>query len=158
MDYPTVLQDSEGNDTWGTYQHVVQLPTANEWVYIIIQTNVAQAHPIHLYGHDFWVLEQGTGKYNASNTNLTLTNAPRRDVAMLPASGYLITAIYTDNPRAWRMHYHIACHTSERFSFQLLELESEIAATIDVAAVKLTCANWKAYATADDIVEVDLRV
>lgn len=44
-DYPTVLQVAEGNDTWGTDQHVIQLPTANEWVYFVITTNFAQAHP-----------------------------------------------------------------------------------------------------------------
>ncbi|PQE10386.1 multicopper oxidase protein [Rutstroemia sp. NJR-2017a WRK4] len=157
-DYPTVLQAAEGNDTWGTDQHVVQLPTANEWVYFIIQTAFAQAHPIHLHGHDFWVLAQGTGTYDASTVDLTLTNAPRRDVAMLPASGYLVLAMYTDNPGAWLMHCHIAWHTSEGFALQLLERESEMAATIDVATVNATCANWKTYATEDDVTQIDSGV
>lgn len=96
--YPTVLQVAEGNDTWSTDQHVIELATANEWVYFIIETTFAQAHPIHLHGHDFWVLAQGTGTYDADTVTLTTTNSPRRDVAMLPASGYLVLAYYTDNP------------------------------------------------------------
>lgn len=95
--YPTVLQVAESNDTWSTDQHVVQLATANEWVYFVIETTFAQAHPIHLHGHDFWVLASGTGSYSTSTT-LTTTDSPRRDVAMLPASGFLVIAMYTDNP------------------------------------------------------------
>lgn len=127
-------------------------------MYFIIQTSFAQAHPIHLHGHDFWVLAQGTGTYDASTVDLTLTNAPRRDVAMLPASGYLVLAMYTDNPGAWLMHCHIAWHTSEGFALQLLERESEMAATIDVATVNATCANWKTYATEDDVAQIDSGV
>jgi len=48
-DYPTVLQVAEGNDTWGTDQHVIELPTANEWVYFVISTTFAHAHPIRTY-------------------------------------------------------------------------------------------------------------
>jgi FtsP/CotA-like multicopper oxidase with cupredoxin domain len=96
-DYPTVLQVAESNDTWSTDQHVIQLATADQWVYFVIETTFAQAHPIHLHGHDFWVLASGTGTYSTSTT-LTPTDSPRRDVAMLPASGFLVIALYTDNP------------------------------------------------------------
>lgn len=157
-DYPTVLQVAEGNDTWGTDQHVIELPTANEWVYFVISTTFAQAHPIHLHGHDFWVLAQGTGTFDASTVSLATGNAPRRDVAMLPASGYLVLAYYTDNPGAWLMHCHIAWHTSEGFALQLLERESEMAALMDVTAINSTCANWATYTAEDDVVQGDSGV
>lgn len=67
------------------------------------QTDFAQAHPIHLHGHDFWVLGSGVGVY-ANTTTLQTVGAPRRDVAMLPASGWLALAWKTDNPGAWIMH------------------------------------------------------
>lgn len=47
-DYPTVLQVLENNDTWTEEQRVIQLPDANKWVYVIIQSAFAQDHPIHL--------------------------------------------------------------------------------------------------------------
>lgn len=54
---------------------------------------------MHLHGHDFWVLGSGYGEFDSSNPDaLTLVNAPRRDVAMMPASGYLVIAIKTNNP------------------------------------------------------------
>lgn len=97
-DYPTVLAVAEGNDTFTSDEHVIELDTADDWVYFVIQTTFAQAHPIHLHGHDFWVLASGTGTFDADTTTLTTTDSPRRDVAMLPASGYLVIAMYTDNP------------------------------------------------------------
>lgn len=54
---------------------------------------------MHLHGHDFWVLASGYGDFDATKSDaLTLVNAPRRDVAMMPASGYLVIAIKTNNP------------------------------------------------------------
>lgn len=96
--YPTVLQAAEGNDTWTDEQNIIELTTADQYVYFVIETTFAQAHPIHLHGHDFWVLAQGTGTYDADTVTLTTTNSPRRDVAMLPGSGYLVLAFITDNP------------------------------------------------------------
>ncbi|KUJ17361.1 laccase [Mollisia scopiformis] len=157
-DYPTVLQVAEGNDTWSAEQSAIELPTADQWVYFIIETTFAQAHPIHLHGHDFWVLAQGTGTYDADTVTLTTTDSPRRDVAMLPGTGYLVLAYITDNPGAWLMHCHIAWHTSEGFALQLLERESEMVALMDVATVNSTCANWDTYATEDDIVQDDAGV
>lgn len=46
-DYPTLQQVYEGNDTWGASQEVYQFPTANQWVYWVIQTTNAQPHPMH---------------------------------------------------------------------------------------------------------------
>ncbi|ESZ98461.1 laccase [Sclerotinia borealis F-4128] len=81
-DYPTLEAIIDGNTTWTTNEHVIQLDDANEWVYSIIETTQTVPHPIHLHGHDFYILGQGTGTYSSSTT-LSLTNPPRRDVAML---------------------------------------------------------------------------
>ena len=56
--------------------------------HIVFHSPFAQDHPMHLHGHDFWVLGFGYGEFHSSNPNsLTLVDAPRRDVAMMPASG-----------------------------------------------------------------------
>lgn len=157
-DYPTLLQVSESNDTWSTDQHVIQTPTADETIYFVITTTFAQAHPIHFHGHDFWVLASGTGTYTEGTTTLTTTNSPRRDVAMLPGSGYLVIAYVTDNPGAWLMHCHIAWHTSEGFALQMLERESEITALLNTTTINSTCTNWDTYTTANDVVQDDSGV
>lgn len=54
-----------------------------------------------MHGHDFWVVAQGTGVYDASTVTLNKSNPPRRDVASLPGNGYLALAFKLDNPGAW---------------------------------------------------------
>lgn len=102
-DEPTIEQVYERATTdrslaFATAQHVYELPDANQWVYWIVQTAMGVAHPMHLHGHDFWVLGSGDGTYDASTANLTTVNAPRRDVVLLPADGWVVFAFITDNP------------------------------------------------------------
>ncbi|OJJ38260.1 hypothetical protein ASPWEDRAFT_734450 [Aspergillus wentii DTO 134E9] len=156
-EYPTLLQVAEHNSTWKTKQNVVHLPDADQWVYMLVHSPFAQDHPMHLHGHDFWVLQSGYGEFDSSQTDsLTLVNAPRRDVAMMPASGYLVIAFKTNNPGAWLMHCHIAWHTSEGFAVQILERQSEI--TIDEDRLNSTCANWQKFVVKDDLTQYDSGV
>lgn len=157
-DYPTVLAIADDNTTWSDNQHVISLPDANEWVYMVIETTQTVPHPIHLHGHDFYILAQDTGTYDADTTTLSLTNPPRRDVAMLPASGYLVIAWYTDNPGAWLLHCHIGWHTEEGFALQLVEQLDVIETYQDSDTINSTCIAWSAYATTDSIVQDDSGV
>jgi FtsP/CotA-like multicopper oxidase with cupredoxin domain len=109
---PTLLDIFENNtlpDISGSLQ--IDLPTADEMVYVIIESPIPLPHPIHLHGHDFWVLASGTGSYD-STVVLNLQNPPRRDTALMPTAGYLVLAFITDNPGVWLMHCHIGWHTS----------------------------------------------
>ncbi|ORY63850.1 putative extracellular dihydrogeodin oxidase/laccase [Pseudomassariella vexata] len=153
--YPTVQQAAEGNDTWSSAQNVVVLPDANQWVYFVIETTLGASHPMHLHGHDFWVLGQGTGTYDSSSASLQVTNTPRRDVVQLPGSGYVVIAFYTDNPGAWLMHCHIAWHTSEGLAVQLLERETEFLAIQDNDRINQTCAKWDEYTAVSLVVQDD---
>jgi FtsP/CotA-like multicopper oxidase with cupredoxin domain len=69
-------------------------------VYFIIQdVSLLDAnHPIHLHGHDFYVIAQGIGFFLEGITPLNLNDPLRRDTAILPGNGYLVIAFYTDNP------------------------------------------------------------
>jgi len=59
-------------------------------------------HPIHLHGHDFYVLAQVEGaQWNGDISTLKMDNPIRRDTASLPAQGYLVLAFESDNPGAW---------------------------------------------------------
>lgn len=156
-DNPTLLQVWNNYSDWNTSQHIIQLDTADEWVYFVIETTIAVPHPIHLHGHDFYVLAQEEGTFSNSTT-LTTTNPPRRDVAMLPASGYLVIGFITDNPGAWLLHCHIGWHTSEGFALQIVERYSEIAALIDYDVMNSTCAAYDEYKIANDVVEDDSGV
>jgi hypothetical protein len=142
---PTALQVSSGVTTFGASEAIISLPEANKWMYIVVQTEIPLAHPIHLHGHDFFLLASGSSTYNASTVSLNLANPPRRDVAMLPAAGYVVLAFETDNPGAWLMHCHIGWHTSAGFALQFIERYSEIPALLDSKALQDTCNDWSAF-------------
>ncbi|KAJ2901882.1 Laccase [Zalerion maritima] len=157
-DYPTLQQVLDGNDTYRDGQQIVELPERNQWVYFIIQNNLGLPHPIHLHGHDFWVLAQGPGTYDGSGAALRTTDAPRRDVAVLPGTGHLVIGFYTDNPGIWLMHCHIGWHTSEGFALQLVERIDEIPGITDAGYVGDACASWETYSAAAGIVQIDSGV
>ncbi|KAF2027242.1 extracellular dihydrogeodin oxidase/laccase [Setomelanomma holmii] len=141
---PSLLQIAEGNATWKSDENVYLLPNANEWVYWVIDTQLPVPHPIHLHGHDFYILAQEAGEtIDSETTVLNLDNPPRRDVATLPASGYLVIAFLTDNPGAWLMHCHIGWHVAEGLALQFVERQSEIPALVDVDELQSTCRAWE---------------
>jgi FtsP/CotA-like multicopper oxidase with cupredoxin domain len=131
-----------------------------EWVYFVIENNhelpeadpprviPRSVHPIHLHGHDFYVLAQGPGKFNESIVP-NLDNPPRRDVANCPIYGHLWIGFPVDNPGAWLLHCHIAWHSSAGFSIQFLEQTSKILPLMDqtgaLPELEARCAEWKDY-------------
>lgn len=108
---PSLLQIAQGNATWESAENVYHLPDANKWVYWVIDTKLPVPHPIHLHGHDFYILAQAASATYDDSVELNLDNPPRRDVATLPASGYLVIAFYTDNPGTWLVS-PIVCSSS----------------------------------------------
>ncbi|KAK6080914.1 Laccase-2-like protein 4 [Seiridium cupressi] len=151
---PSLLQIENDEGDFATSDAVIMLDEANVWTYLVIETTMTVAHPIHLHGHDFVILAQGTGSYDDSVT-LNMDNPPRRDVAMLPSGGYLAVAFFTDNPGAWLMHCHIGWHTSEGFALQFIERESEIMSTVDTDRLEDTCTAWNNHQDSKSIVQED---
>lgn len=142
---PTLMKIMQGETAFETSNAVFLLPNANEWVYVVISTTLAVPHPIHLHGHDFYVIAQGTGTYTDGETTLNLDNPPRRDTAMLPASGYLVLAFETNNPGAWLMHCHIGWHTSEGFAMQFVEQYDAIVGITGNDTLTSNCDSWTSH-------------
>ena len=61
--------------------NAIAMPKANSWYLWVIENALVppNPHPIHLHGHDFFVIAQGDGVFNSSST-VNLHNPPRRDV------------------------------------------------------------------------------
>lgn len=117
------------------------------------------AHPIHLHGHDFWMVGQNTGKFDGNMSALNKANPPRRDVATLPGNGYLALAFKLDNPGTWLVHCHIAWHQSEGLSLQIVEDESIILWASVTASEKATeantCRSWRAFVPTEEFEQDD---
>ncbi|KAK3393518.1 lcc2, laccase [Podospora didyma] len=148
---PTLLQIFNGEDVFPTPYNVVEVApsgTGPEWAVLVIQdlSTFGISHPIHLHGHDFWVLAQERDTFNGTTTAFNTINPPRRDVAVLPGNGYLAIAFLLDNPGAWLVHCHIAWHASQGLSLEFVESQSSI--TVDQAdkdAFNDTCNAWNEW-------------
>lgn len=101
---PTVgtVQSNPQYSSWARTAGVIDLPTANRWTYWVITEGSGSPftanipHPIHLHGHDFYVLGWGTEAWTDTNREtLNYENPMRRDVAMLPTNGWLAIAFET---------------------------------------------------------------
>lgn len=150
---PVLTQVYGGATSFDQDDAVFQIPDAEKWVYFVVETSVG-SHPIHLHGHDFYILAQATGTYSDGVT-LNTTNPPRRDTAMLPARGYVVIAFKTDNPGIWLMHCHIGWHTSMGFAVQFLERAAEVPALVDSDRMNQECDAWSAWAEENNIVQED---
>lgn len=148
---PTTLQIFNNETVFPTEYNVLQVEITDAdptWAVYVIQdlSGIGLSHPIHMHGHDFWVIAQDTGMFDINTTPLTLTNPPRRDVATLPGNGYLAMAYKKDNPGSWLLHCHIAWHASQGLSMQFVESQADIAVEMtDVDVFTQTCNNWVTF-------------
>ncbi|KAF2033923.1 hypothetical protein EK21DRAFT_97740 [Setomelanomma holmii] len=154
LDQPTLQKVLDGNETFAAGRHVLDVGEKNSWQYWVIQQDNATTpplpHPIHLHGHDFYVLAQVPNAiWDGDISKLQTSNPIRRDTATLPAKGYLVLAFESDNPGAWLMHCHIPFHISAGLGVQFLERSGEIVSanggTGAFSDMQDGCASWKTF-------------
>nr|AFI41890.1 laccase 3 [Steccherinum murashkinskyi] len=77
---------------------------------------VGGGHPIHLHGHNFWVVRSaGSSTYNYNDAIL-------RDVVNIGSTGDNVTIRFvTDNPGPWFLHCHIDWHLDAGFAVVMAE-------------------------------------
>ncbi|PHH91964.1 hypothetical protein CDD83_9603 [Cordyceps sp. RAO-2017] len=155
---PTLKKIMDRNPAFRRSNAVIELPEPNIMFAMVIQTYLPVPHPIHLHGHDFYILAQGVGVYSHNRVQLNHINPPRRDTAILPALGYLVIAFETDNPGAWLMHCHIGFHLNDGFGLQFIERAREIPAIIDRALLDSGCAAWRSFQALNSINQDDSGV
>ncbi|KAI1122880.1 multicopper oxidase [Nemania abortiva] len=155
---PTLQKVLTPDAVFDADENIINLNETNAWTYLIIESQLGLTHPFHLHGHDFFVLGQVPMATFEDVSDLNLVNPPRRDVAMLPASGYLAIAFQNDNPGVWLAHCHIGWHTSQGFALQLVERASEIEAITDVSALNDTCTAWNDFQDTTGLVQEDSGV
>jgi len=147
LEYPTLQHVVDGNDTFATARNVFKVGEKHKWQYWVIQqapTAPPVPHPIHLHGHDFYVLDQQANTpWSGDISRLKTDNPIRRDTATLPGGGYLVLAFESDNPGAWLMHCHIPFHVSAGLGIQFLERMDEI----DTSGGPLEegCKKWRKW-------------
>jgi FtsP/CotA-like multicopper oxidase with cupredoxin domain len=147
---PTLETILAGSQDFGPNSNVkAAMQTKDAWYLWWVQSTAAikLPHPLHLHGHDFYIVGSGTGTWDGSTTGLNFNNPTRRDTATLPPGGYLLMAFPADNPGMWIMHCHIAWHASQGLSLQFGERYSDLQAGIlgDTGVLKQGCDEWDGY-------------
>jgi hypothetical protein len=137
---------------------------SNSSIRLIVENLTPIAHPMHLHGHNFWVLASGLGTWDGKVQNPT--NPPRRDVKLIaPASipsslsgstpSYLVIEFNADNPGVWPFHCHIAWHVSAGLYVNILEREKDIKSTGLQAIIDQTCKPWDTFSNSHVVDEID---
>ncbi|KAI0156942.1 multicopper oxidase [Xylariaceae sp. FL1272] len=152
---PTLQKVLDPTASYDVTENIIRVNESNAWTYLVIESQLGVAHPIHLHGHDFFILAQEAAATYSDSSALNLSNPPRRDVAMLPAAGYIVMAFQNDNPGVWLVHCHIGWHTTLGLALQIIERESDIAGITDSDALDETCTNWNTYQSDQGIIQND---
>ncbi|XP_062197660.1 laccase-15-like [Phragmites australis] len=86
-------------------------------VEVVLQsTGILQgdSNPMHLHGHDMFVLAQGLGNYDASKdvARYNLVNPLVKNTVLVPNLGWAAIRFVANNPGVWFMHCHYEFHLS----------------------------------------------
>ncbi|GLJ52123.1 hypothetical protein SUGI_1108630 [Cryptomeria japonica] len=100
-----------------TFGTKVSVFNYNDTVEVVFQgTNifVADNHPMHLHGYDFYVVGEGFGNYNAQTDpqSFNLVDPPLRNTFGVPVNGWAAIRFRADNPGVWFLHCHFDDHLS----------------------------------------------
>ncbi|EGS22488.1 uncharacterized protein CTHT_0020300 [Thermochaetoides thermophila DSM 1495] len=160
---PVLQYVMDGNTSYRQADNIVEVNGVNQWTYWLIENDPNGAfslpHPMHLHGHDFLIVGRSPDVPPGSNQRYNFDpatdiyrlrgqNPTRRDVAMLPAGGWLLLAFRTDNPGAWLLHCHIAWHVSGGLSVDFLERPDDLRNSIpqhDKDEFNRVCNEWRTY-------------
>nr|POE62972.1 oxidoreductase ops5 [Quercus suber] len=178
---PVLLEAKLGNLDF-PYERNVHNYGTNRSVRFIIENAGVQPHPMHLHGHNMFILAEGTcaagpseggiqagpppssiSKRQASPSDVrgncwdgtitNPTNPQRRDVQMLLPGQYIVVQWNQDNPGVWPMHCHIAWHLSAGFVWTVLEQPGAVQQNMQIpGALAQTCRDWAAW-TGDHVVD-----
>ena len=157
---PVTLDAYNGKFDFDPQRYVYDVGTNSTVVLYIINTSPA-AHPMHLHGHNFWVLASGNGEWDGAIHTADPTNPLRRDVQMVnPAetgsNGYAVIAYETNNPGIWPFHCHIAWHVSAGLYANIMEQKSNISSIPNVPSIiGETCTDWDAFTSTTTVNQID---
>ncbi|PQE11769.1 hypothetical protein CJF32_00002578 [Rutstroemia sp. NJR-2017a WRK4] len=151
---PILLLSKAGNNSypfspqWNVYNF-----GSNSSVRIILTNPGGAAHPIHLHGHNMFVLAEGTGTWDGKVVRPA--NPQRRDVQTLQGGGYMVLQFTQDNPGIWPLHCHIAFHVSSGLYVSVMERPADIAKLPIPSIMAQTCRDWAAYTNTAVVDQID---
>ncbi|RDL34578.1 uncharacterized protein BP5553_07706 [Venustampulla echinocandica] len=128
---------------------------------LILTNPLTLAHPMHLHGHNVWVLAEGMGKWDGKVTNAK--NPMRRDTFIINAGtpelpAYTVIEWVADNPGVWPFHCHVTAHTSLGFMAIMLERPDLIPKRQIPKELDHLCKSWDAWSNSNVVNTIDSGV
>ncbi|CAG8459155.1 19949_t:CDS:2 [Racocetra persica] len=112
---------------WPSSQNVIILNERGRMIEVVLRNIDDIAHPFHLHGHFFWVMETTQFNYSSKKVTTFKYDEPiMRDTATVSQRGTTTIRFMTDNPGVWAFHCHIEWHVEVGMMAQFLELPDEI--------------------------------
>ncbi|KAI5247379.1 hypothetical protein E4T42_05996 [Aureobasidium subglaciale] len=144
---PVLLEAKLGNLDFPEEYNVMNFGS-NKTVRLVVYNYFAfGGHPMHMHGHNMYVLAEGFGEYDNTVTNPS--NPQRRDTIWVQAAkdantpAYVVLQIDQDNPGVWPFHCHIAWHVSAGLYVSILERSEEIKRDMKIPGVMAqSCRDW----------------
>ncbi|KAH8902464.1 multicopper like protein [Coniochaeta sp. PMI_546] len=131
-------------------QFVVGLSNGSvEVVDVLIYSLDEGSHPFHLHGHQFWILETGSGSFDWKNYYSSIMpskpdvtgNALRRDTLTIKPYAWALIRFVADNPGLWALHCHIAWHMEAGLLMQFMS-RADVLGTMKIPDdVRALCAS-----------------
>ncbi|EMC99909.1 hypothetical protein BAUCODRAFT_136452 [Baudoinia panamericana UAMH 10762] len=177
---PILLETKLGNLNLPYIENVHNYGT-NASLRFIVENTGPQPHPMHMHGHNMFILAEGNcssnstvfgndqgasqdghmsvdkraaGQYgNCWDGTITRPENPqRRDVHMLLPGQFIVVQWNQDNPGAWSLHCHIAWHLSAGFVWTVIEQPDSVRNEMQVPSIMAqTCRDWSTW-TGDHVV------
>ncbi|GLJ53456.1 hypothetical protein SUGI_1140250 [Cryptomeria japonica] len=81
-----------------------------------------ESHPIHIHGHDFYVVGQGFGNYNPKTdpASFNLVDPQILNTVGVPTGGWAAIRFQANNPGIWLVHCHFEAHSELGFAMVFL--------------------------------------
>ena len=151
---PKASEEPQGRRCTHTYKvntSTVELVLMNYFIDPNMKLDAFQAHPVHLHGHHFWIVEANYGdctdgvcvnnniKCDEKNlfcdknvrwsdmkqqVDVTSINSTRKDTVIIPPGGYVVIRFERDNPGWWFLHCHVEPHQLEGMAMVIDESDN----------------------------------
>ncbi|KAK5656371.1 hypothetical protein OQA88_4751 [Cercophora sp. LCS_1] len=138
---PILLQANEGNFTFEEEWNVLNF-LANTSIRIVVVNKTPGPHPMHLHGHNPYILHEGPGPWDGNIVRPS--NPQRRDVQIVRGGGHLVLQ-FDATPGAWGFHCHIAWHASGGFFSSFLIRPREVMKMRIPEKTYQSCGEWDAW-------------
>ncbi|KAF2158093.1 multicopper oxidase [Myriangium duriaei CBS 260.36] len=156
---PTLLEAKLGNFNFPKERNVYNFFSNNTIRLVVYNYFQFGPHPMHLHGHNFFVLAEGHGIWDGHITNAG--NPQRRDVQLVQPAlsatqpAYIVLQINADNPGVWPFHCHIAWHVSGGLYVNILERPKDITQMNIPMVMAQTCRDWAKWSHTHVVDQID---